>query len=182
MLNVVYKTIYKLQASVHSVRGKQETTVATMTKKLDTQTVTPARPVTLGQYIHQAREAKGMTRRKLADTVHMHYSYISRLESGDYKRPSPEVVRRFAEALEMRYEDLYAIAGHQVIDRLPDFVPYMRAKFEMNDDTARQLCEIYNTLREANQIRDRVAIPKRRKKAERPDYGDELPDIDVSWV
>jgi len=102
------------------------------------------RAVTLGQYIRQERERCGLTLRVLARQIGMHYSYISRVESGDYKQPSPEILQRIAHALGVEYSDLFALTGYRIPEDLPDFVPYLRARYrQLPDDAIRKLDDYF---------------------------------------
>ncbi len=113
-----------------------------------------ATAVTLGEYIREARENRNISARRLSEELHMHHSYISRVEAGKFKQPSPEKLQRIAEHLELDYGDLCALAGYQA-PGLPDFLPYLRAKYNMNDDDARRLGEYFEFLRDQHGITKR---------------------------
>jgi len=113
-----------------------------------------ATPVTLGEYIRQVREGREISARKLSEELHMHPSYISRVEAGVFRQPSPEKLQRIAEYLELDYDDLCALAGYQA-PGLPDFLPYLRAKYDMNDNDARRLSEYFELLRAQHGITKR---------------------------
>jgi len=84
----------------------------------------------------------------------MHPSYISRVEAEVFRQPSPEKLQRIAEYLELNYDDLCALAGYQA-PGLPDFLPYLRAKYDMNDEDARRLSEYFELLRTQHGITKR---------------------------
>ncbi len=111
-------------------------------------------PVTLGEYIREAREKHNISARRLSAELHMHQSYISRVEAGVFRQPSPEKLQRIAEYLELDYDDLCALAGYQA-PGLPDFLPYLRAKYDMNDNDARRLSEYFELLRAQHGITKR---------------------------
>ncbi len=113
-----------------------------------------ATPVTLGEYIREARENRNISARGLSAELHMHQSYISRVEAGVFRQPSPEKLQRIAEYLELDYDDLCALAGYQA-PGLPDFLPYLRAKYDMNDNDARRLSEYFELLRTQHGITKR---------------------------
>jgi len=124
----------------------------------------PNEPVNLGEYIRRQRLKRNMSLRQLADQLQLHHSYLSRLEAGDYKHPSPEVLQRIALALEIDYQDLFALTGYAAPEGLPSFVPYLRAKYPyMDDATARQLDEYRLYLMR------RHHIPTRRQPRPEPD-------------
>jgi transcriptional regulator with XRE-family HTH domain len=103
-------------------------------------------PITLSALIRDARVHRHMSARRLSEALHMHTSYISRLENSISKHPSPEKLRRIAEYLELNYNDLCALAGYQA-PGLPAFLPYLRAKYVMSDDDVERLSKHFESLR-----------------------------------
>jgi transcriptional regulator with XRE-family HTH domain len=68
----------------------------------------------LGEVIKQKRESR---REKLTDTArHARISpaYLSKLENDDVQEPSPHILYRLAEALDLQYADLMTLAGYAV--------------------------------------------------------------------
>lgn len=112
-------------------------------------------PVTLGETIRQAREQRNISLRKLAEQLHMHQSYISRVEQGIFRQPSPEKLQRIAEYLDLDYNDLCALAGYQA-PGLPAFLPYLRAKYDMTDEDARRLSAHFERLRQQRGITEKT--------------------------
>lgn len=117
-----------------------------------------AAPATLGEVIRQAREQRNISVRRLSAELHMHQSYISRVEAGVFKQPSPEKIQRIAEHLELDYNDLCALAGYQA-PGLPGFLPYLRTKYDMTDEDARNLSNHFNRLRKQHGITERTTGP-----------------------
>lgn len=136
----------------------------------------PDQPLNLGAYIRQARERKGLSARRLAGMINMHHGYLSRLEAGDYQRPSPEILERIALALDLSYDDLFAITGQHAPSGLPSFVPYIRAKYEVDDETLLKLNAYFNRLRQEHKIRER------QDRYQVKEFDGSLPDIDVHAV
>lgn len=60
----------------------------------------------LASRVKSAREARGWTQAFLADRARVSKSYVSRLEAGEYPRPSIDRVGAIARALGMRVTDL----------------------------------------------------------------------------
>ncbi|MGW3993911.1 helix-turn-helix domain-containing protein [Amycolatopsis sp. NPDC004772] len=112
-------------------------------------------PVTLGAHIRQARERQRITARKLSSDLHMHGSYISRVETGCFKQPSPETLQRIAEYLRLDFSDLCALAGYS-LPGLPAFAPYLRIRYDMSDSDARSLTEHFERLRQRHHITEKV--------------------------
>src|SRR6266516_251281 len=126
-------------------------------------------PVNLGQYIRQRRLGQGLSLRKLAEKLELNRTYLTRLEKGKSSHPSPEILQRIAVTLGIAYENLFAIAGYAAPETLPDFVPYLRAKYPQMDDAAAD---------ELNQLRIQVMyrhdITEGHLPTPEPDYP-ELP-------
>ena len=113
----------------------------------------------LGRLIKKYRLDKGLTLRAAAELTGYHHSYLARLEAGDYEAPKPQQLKAIARALEIPIEDLYALAGYQVEDRLPDFAPYLRAKFDLPDEAVDRLDEYFQMLKERYDIEDTEGEP-----------------------
>src|SRR5579859_528702 len=96
-------------------------------------------PSTLGEYLRQAREQAGISQRQLASRVGVHNSYLARLESGENDNPSPELLQRFAEVLEVSSTDLLAFIGVKPPEGLPELAPYLRAKYRLEETAIREL-------------------------------------------
>ena len=102
----------------------------------------------LGRLIKQYRQAKGLSLRNAAEPMRVHHSYLARLEAGDYEVPKPQQLKTIARVLDIPIEDLYALAGYVVEDRLPDFGPYLRTKYDLPDEAVERLDEYFQMLKE----------------------------------
>lgn len=102
----------------------------------------------LGRLIKKYRLEKGLTQRAAADQMGYDHTYLARLEAGDYEAPRPKALKAIARVLEVPIEDLYALSGYQVEDRLPDLAPYLRAKYDLPDEAIERLDEYFQMLRE----------------------------------
>lgn len=65
--------------------------------------------MTLGKTIHRARKAKGLFLKDLADAVDYSLTYINDIEQ-DRRKPSVELVRKLAKALDLDEEELRAMS------------------------------------------------------------------------
>ena len=65
----------------------------------------------LGDTIRTAREAKGLSLRKLGDISSIDYSTISRLEKGQFASLDPTKLSRLANHLDLKIDQLYRQAG-----------------------------------------------------------------------
>jgi transcriptional regulator with XRE-family HTH domain len=66
----------------------------------------------LGEVIRNAREAKGMTLRRLEAAVGVSNAHLSQLETGRIERPSMALLFALAEALDLDYPKLLRLGGH----------------------------------------------------------------------
>jgi transcriptional regulator with XRE-family HTH domain len=112
--------------------------------------------VKLGEYIRAQRESLGISQRRLAARIGIHHSYLARMEAGDYAQPAPAILHRIAEALDLDPENLFALAGHTIPRQLPSFAPYLRAKYDITDQAARELADYFRYMTERYDIRQRT--------------------------
>lgn len=110
-----------------------------------------ADPVRLGDVLRGAREAIGLSIRRLAERAELHHANLARIELGE-QRPSPETLQRLATVLELDDADLLALAGYRLPERLPSFPAYLRAKYRMPEEAATQLNEYFGYLAEKYDI------------------------------
>lgn len=93
---------------------------------------TPApAPATLGVFVRRARKRAGFSFRDLAAITGISRPMLQRLELGQLSNPSPTLLRRLAEALELNSDDLFAFAGYRPSGSLPSLAPYLRAKYQL---------------------------------------------------
>lgn len=83
----------------------------------------------LGEYVKKKRLERRMSNRQLSTAAGVDSGYISRLEQGAYQTPRPEKLRGIAKALKIPVADLFAMADYVMPYDLPNFGPYLRAKY-----------------------------------------------------
>ena len=66
---------------------------------------------TIGEVIAEAREKKGLSQRQLAKIANINNSELSKLESGIRKEPSPRILRKISNVLDVNYSDLMYMIG-----------------------------------------------------------------------
>jgi transcriptional regulator with XRE-family HTH domain len=110
-------------------------------------------PATLAEYLRAIREQAGISQRQLANRVGIHNSYLARLESGENDSPAAELLQRIADILEVSSTDLMAFIGVKPPQGLPDFAPYLRAKYHLDEEAIREMAEHMRRL-EKNQETD----------------------------
>jgi transcriptional regulator with XRE-family HTH domain len=125
-------------------------------------------PHALGLYVKDKRLAVGMSSRALSEKIAVHHSTINRLESGVNAHPAPEILERIAKVLKFPSEDLFALAGYDVPEKLPTFPAYLRSKYEMTPEAAKQLTEYFGFLTERYGITEKDSGPKRLPEKKLP--------------
>ena len=66
----------------------------------------------LGQYLWDIRNARGMKLRQVEDACDVSNAYLSQLETGKIKQPSPHILHELAEVYNIPYETLMEKAGY----------------------------------------------------------------------
>jgi transcriptional regulator with XRE-family HTH domain len=129
------------------------------------------KPASLGAFIRGQRAARHISQEQLAERLAIHRTYLSRLESGEYRRPSLELLQRIARVLEVDYRDLFTMCGYDRPEGLPSFVPYLRAKYPKLDDRAVwQLNEYFTLLKQTRGLTDSETAAGRSDDRSSPDH------------
>ena len=68
----------------------------------------------LGTVLRQAREVRELTAVDAARAAGISAAYLSKLEGNAVKRPSPQVLHRLSQALDLAYADLMRLSGYHV--------------------------------------------------------------------
>ncbi len=102
----------------------------------------------LGELVRKAREAAGLSARKLEELSGLDHSFISKLEKSTYQSISPDTLMTLSDSLGIPAADLFALAGFQVPSSLPSFGPYLRARYgeELPEGARAALTELFDTL------------------------------------
>jgi transcriptional regulator with XRE-family HTH domain len=66
----------------------------------------------LGTYLRGLRQARRLTLRVVEERSQVSNSYLSQVENGHIRQPSPYVLQKLAEAYDVPYEHLMARAGY----------------------------------------------------------------------
>lgn len=70
--------------------------------------------MSLGDLIRNLREEKGLSQRQLATLSHVSNTEISRIESGERKKPSQKILRKLSKCLPISYEELLIAADYHI--------------------------------------------------------------------
>jgi HTH-type transcriptional regulator, competence development regulator len=106
--------------------------------------------LTLGNYLKEARLAKSLSQRAVEEATEISNAYLSQLESGKVKQPSPVTLHQLAELYGVPYADLMILAGYPVPSRkkLDLDTDRILARFgSVSEEEAEALSEYLNFLR-----------------------------------
>lgn len=87
----------------------------------------------LGTMIRKAREAKGLSLRQAAEQLKVDWSYYRGIETGE--RSLGKYARPVAQLYGLDPDELEALASR----KLPNFGPYLRAKYALDDEAIAEL-------------------------------------------
>jgi len=66
----------------------------------------------LGAFLQAARDAKGLTLRAVEQATGISNAYLSQLESGKIKQPSPVTLHKLSALYDVSYADLLTLTGY----------------------------------------------------------------------
>jgi HTH-type transcriptional regulator, competence development regulator len=72
------------------------------------------RPQELGAWLRRTRDRRELPLSAVASQAEISTAYLQKLESGQVKQPSPNVLYHLAKALDIRYVELMRLAGYVV--------------------------------------------------------------------
>lgn len=105
---------------------------------------------TLGNCLREARLAKGLSLRAVEEATGISNAYLSQLESGKVKQPSPVTLHDLSELYGISYADLMILAGYPVPSRKkmdPDADRILARFGNVSDEEADALSEYLSFLR-----------------------------------
>lgn len=85
--------------------------------------------IRLGVVLKERRNARGWTLREQATKAEMSHSYLSQVESGKIKQPSPWALNKIARAYELECDALMSLMGHHRLKQ-EDALPLVAFKGE----------------------------------------------------
>jgi transcriptional regulator with XRE-family HTH domain len=100
---------------------------------------------TFGETVRDARRAKGMTQRKLAEVLHIDFTYLSKVENDRGDPPGDETIRGLARELDLPEEALLARAGkvppaiRELAQTDLEFAVFLRKLPSLSDAERREL-------------------------------------------
>ena len=102
----------------------------------------------LGEFIREQRKVGQLSLRKLSEMAGVSNPYLSQIERG-LRKPSADILRQIARALEISSEELYIRAGIlEERDGEPDLVAEIRRDPFISEDQKKTLVHIYESFRQ----------------------------------
>src|ERR1700676_3473308 len=68
----------------------------------------------LGEHLRAIRRVRGLSLKAVAEPADISTAYLQKLEGGDVRQPSPHILHRLGEALDVPYGTLMELAGYIV--------------------------------------------------------------------
>ncbi|MGN6640004.1 MAG: helix-turn-helix domain-containing protein [Mucilaginibacter sp.] len=99
-----------------------------------------------GEYFKALRESKGFTLRDVERKVDVSNAYLSQLESGKIKQPSPLTLNKLAQIYEVSYETLMEKVGYPVPERASKPIASSIA-YKVGSITSEEELELLNYLK-----------------------------------
>ena len=99
----------------------------------------------LGEFIREQRNIGQLSLRKLSEQAGVSNPYLSQIERG-LRKPSAEVLRRVARALEISSEELYVRAGIlDERDEHPDLGSVIRRDPDLTEEQKKIMIQLYES-------------------------------------
>jgi transcriptional regulator with XRE-family HTH domain len=115
------------------------------------------RETTLGQFIRQGRQLKGLSLARTAEAADISAAYQKKLEADEVKQPSPHILRAEAEALDLEYVALMQLAGYIVPGEAPRNIAsefdHALSSADLTDDERRAVAAYIALLRQQRQTK-----------------------------
>ncbi|MGW5216346.1 helix-turn-helix domain-containing protein [Nocardia sp. NPDC004085] len=107
----------------------------------------------LGKFLKSRREALGLSARVVAQQADIDKATITRLELGQITHPRSENIKAIALVLRVPVSDLFAVAGWMPKDELPSLRPYLRTKYNLTAEEAKEIEEDFARIASEKGIR-----------------------------
>ncbi len=106
----------------------------------------------LGTYLKELRMVKDLSLRAVEKKTNNSVSnaYLSQLESGDIAKPSPHILENLAEAYNVPYDDLMAVAGYIRSSTVKKSGVAFFNKNDITPDETKKLLEYLKLIRKHN--------------------------------
>lgn len=96
----------------------------------------------LGRYLRAQREAAGLSIRELARLVEVDHGYLIRLEGGQKRNPSAELLHKIANVLELDPTEVLGFIGVEPSSVLPPMEVIFRKKYDLTEAEAKEAADL----------------------------------------
>lgn len=93
------------------------------------------RATTLGSFLKQGRESKGLTLRAVEESTGISNAYLSQMEGGKIKRPSPVDLHNLCALYDIPYKMAMEYAGYPLPEGMPTATPQQRLLARLGQTT-----------------------------------------------
>jgi transcriptional regulator with XRE-family HTH domain len=83
----------------------------------------------LGEVLRKNRKEKNLTLRAVQEKTGLSNAYLSQIETGKIRRPSPNVLFKLSKLYDFSYEKLLSLAGHPLPN---ESTPMISSRFQEN--------------------------------------------------
>lgn len=105
----------------------------------------------LGDQLRNVRSTLGLSLKAVAEPAKISTTYLQKLEGGDVKNPSPNILHQLAEVLQIPYSTLMVLAGYVIPDagesKASPF-EHALASSDLSDDERRAVAAFIGHLRD----------------------------------
>jgi len=113
--------------------------------------LTAAKAKKLGRLVARARARQGLSTRALASQLGISNVWVSKLEAGVFLDPSPSLLARVAEVLNIEPARIDRLMAGAVAESLPGMRLYFRAKYDLTPEQIEQMERYYRRYIEPDQ-------------------------------
>jgi transcriptional regulator with XRE-family HTH domain len=106
--------------------------------------------VNYGEYLKILRESNGLTLREVEKRTEISNAYLSQLEAGKIKQPSPIFLHKLAQIYQVSYETLMEKVGYPVpqgLERKTDSSSLSSRMGNISDDEEKELLDYLKFIR-----------------------------------
>jgi len=104
--------------------------------------------MSFGHYLKRLRQSKGLTQKELAELSGFSNAEISKIESGERKKPSPDLLKAVAPYLDVPYEVLMTKAGY--LEKVINHKSYTEYIFKDDDGALADIVRKAKEMQEAD--------------------------------
>jgi transcriptional regulator with XRE-family HTH domain len=106
----------------------------------------------LGEHLRSVRKIRGASLKAIAEPAHISTAYLQKLEGGEVRQPSPNVLHRLGQELDVPYASLMELAGYVVPEKEDGYVAnsldHALSSSDLTDNERKAVAAFVSHLRE----------------------------------